>query len=266
MPGSVVRVAAVIVVSLAGEAFLARETLGGLGAVWSAEGPVEERLTALLVVLASAAALTGCTLWCAALGRVLLGRRVQPADSSVPGARIGWNRLAAAALGLAGLGIAPAGPALAGPAPADQPAPAGVSSTAAGSGCGAGSRGGPSCPPIRLDGLPLPGLPAAGLPAAGLPAADSRPADSRPAARHAPAPPADPRGTRTGAVVVESGDSLWSIAEARLGRRPALTAVDASWRRWYAANRSTVGPDPDLLVPGQRLRPPAPPTARKATP
>jgi nucleoid-associated protein YgaU len=44
--------------------------------------------------------------------------------------------------------------------------------------------------------------------------------------------------------VVVAGDTLWGIA-------------GADWPRWYAANRALVGPDPDLIRPGQRLAPPA---------
>jgi nucleoid-associated protein YgaU len=58
------------------------------------------------------------------------------------------------------------------------------------------------------------------------------------------------------AVVVRPGDTLWTIAARRLGTTatPALTA--ATWPRWYAANRPLIGPDPDLILPGQRLVPP----------
>lgn len=64
------------------------------------------------------------------------------------------------------------------------------------------------------------------------------------------------------AVTVTSGDTLWSIAARALGGdetpggnvpRPR---VAAAWPRWYAANRDVIGPDPDRLVPGQRLRVP----------
>ena len=56
----------------------------------------------------------------------------------------------------------------------------------------------------------------------------------------APAPaPAPPPRTYT----VQPGDTLWGIGQ-RLG-------VD--WRRLYEANRETIGPDPDLIRPGQVL-------------
>lgn len=53
--------------------------------------------------------------------------------------------------------------------------------------------------------------------------------------------------------LVHPGDSLWSVAAARL---PAATAteVDAAWRQIYRANRNAVGDDPDLLLPGTTLR------------
>ena len=47
--------------------------------------------------------------------------------------------------------------------------------------------------------------------------------------------------------LVRPGDSLWSIAEDRLGD-------PTSWPRIYALNRDLVGPDPDLILPGQLLR------------
>ncbi len=47
--------------------------------------------------------------------------------------------------------------------------------------------------------------------------------------------------------VVRPGDSLWSIAHAHLGD-------PTRWPRIYALNRDEVGPDPDLIQPGQQLR------------
>jgi hypothetical protein len=82
----------------------------------------------------------------------------------------------------------------------------------------------------------------------------------RPAAgavpRPAPVPPGSP------AVVVRAGDSLWSLAEASLRSagtaQPTDRQVAQAWPRWWAANRSAVGDDPDLLLPGTVLRPPPP--------
>jgi hypothetical protein len=67
-------------------------------------------------------------------------------------------------------------------------------------------------------------------------------------------PPAAPTGA--GAVVVRPGDTLWSIAASRLAPQAPAAAVDEAWRRLYALNRSSVGPDPDLIHPGTRLRTP----------
>ena len=69
-----------------------------------------------------------------------------------------------------------------------------------------------------------------------------------PSARHA-RPPA-------GRVVVHAGDTLWDITEEHLpGASEAQVA--AAWPAWWAANRDVIGPDPDLLHPGQQLQPPA---------
>jgi hypothetical protein len=67
-------------------------------------------------------------------------------------------------------------------------------------------------------------------------------------------PPAPPTAA---AVTVRSGDTLWGIAGRALGPGAPAAAVADSWPRWYEANRTVVGPDPDLILPGQVLRPPA---------
>jgi murein DD-endopeptidase MepM/ murein hydrolase activator NlpD len=64
------------------------------------------------------------------------------------------------------------------------------------------------------------------------------------------------RAGRTDMYTVVRGDSLSGIADAR--------DVEGGWQSLYAANRSTVGSDPDLIMPGQRLR--MPDTARPASP
>ena len=62
-----------------------------------------------------------------------------------------------------------------------------------------------------------------------------------------------PAGTkRDGAsrvVEVKPGDSLWSIAEERVGR----ARTTECWPKLYAANQPTIGPDPDHILPGQKL-------------
>lgn len=67
-------------------------------------------------------------------------------------------------------------------------------------------------------------------------------------------PGVDPEET----LVVRRGDTLWDIAARHLGPGATDAEIAHAWPLWYAANRSTIGPDPDRLSPGQRLRPPAP--------
>ncbi len=96
-------------------------------------------------------------------------------------------------------------------------------------------------------------------PTAVQPAEQPSPAPVRPSAGTVPARPAPARAGAP-AVVVRAGDSLWSLAEASLRSagtaRPTDQQVAQAWPRWWAANRSAVGDDPDLLLPGTVLRPP----------
>lgn len=57
-------------------------------------------------------------------------------------------------------------------------------------------------------------------------------------------------------VVVRRGDSLWDIAARHLGPGATAGQIAHEWPRWFAANRLAIGPDPDLLLPGQLLVPP----------
>ena len=63
--------------------------------------------------------------------------------------------------------------------------------------------------------------------------------------------PAHPRHHTSGGerVTVHAGDSLWSIADQRLG-------AGDRWPEIYALNRAVIGADPDLIQPAQRLRMP----------
>jgi hypothetical protein len=107
--------------------------------------------------------------------------------------------------------------------------------------------------PALADGpFDRPAPPARAAPSRAAPAAPGRPAPAAPAHPVPEGPPAR-AATRTGrparaaptpARVVTPGDTLWGIA-------------GADWPRWYAANRATIGADPDLIRPGQRLVPPA---------
>ena len=64
------------------------------------------------------------------------------------------------------------------------------------------------------------------------------------------------RGELPTHVVVRRGDTLWDLAGRHLG--PGATSADVAqeWPRWYAANLEVIGPDPDLILPGQELRVP----------
>lgn len=80
------------------------------------------------------------------------------------------------------------------------------------------------------------------------------PVPTRPHDQHHPAPRGAPA-----VVVVASGDSLWAIARTRLGAAAPAVQVQALTVALHHANRAEIGPDPDLLHPGQRLRLPADP-------
>ncbi|QGN56717.1 LysM peptidoglycan-binding domain-containing protein [Nostocoides sp. HKS02] len=59
-------------------------------------------------------------------------------------------------------------------------------------------------------------------------------------------------------VVVHRGDTLWDIVRRHLGAQASDAEVAQAWPDWHATNRAVIGADPDLLVPGQVLRPPRP--------
>jgi nucleoid-associated protein YgaU len=82
---------------------------------------------------------------------------------------------------------------------------------------------------IRLDGLPMP----------------DRPTAEAVDALVMPRP-----------VVVRQGDTLWQIAARQLGFRAGEAEIAAEWPRWYAANRSVIGDDPGLIIPGTLLHAP----------
>ena len=70
-------------------------------------------------------------------------------------------------------------------------------------------------------------------------------------------PTAEPTADATaGQHRVAAGESLWSIAAHALppDAQPAQIAPAAT--AWYDANRRTIGPDPDLIQPGQQLTAP----------
>jgi nucleoid-associated protein YgaU len=73
-------------------------------------------------------------------------------------------------------------------------------------------------------------------------------------------PPPDGFPSTTDRVVLR-GDCLWDIAAEWLDAQRSGTAVPdaevlAAVRAWWQANAAVIGPDPDLLLPGQVLSPP----------
>lgn len=91
--------------------------------------------------------------------------------------------------------------------------------------------------------------------------ASSAPEDALPALGWGGAPaspsagsPAESSEAPSHTVVVQRGDSLWSITDDLLG--PGIDdpqEIAAAWPRLHDANREVIGPDPDHLVPGQEL-------------
>lgn len=63
--------------------------------------------------------------------------------------------------------------------------------------------------------------------------------------------------TQAPPVVVQPGDTLWDLAAQALPAPADDAAIAAAWPSWWSANRQVIGEDPDLLRPGQQLRPPA---------
>lgn len=71
-----------------------------------------------------------------------------------------------------------------------------------------------------------------------------------------PTSEADPDGPDPLIIRVGPGDSLWSIATELLGPRASSARIAAHVDDLYALNLSTIGPDPDLILPGTELTPP----------
>jgi nucleoid-associated protein YgaU len=52
---------------------------------------------------------------------------------------------------------------------------------------------------------------------------------------------------------IQRGDSLWHISEQLWPERPSNKDVDRTWRALYEWNHTALGPDPDMIHPGQVL-------------
>ena len=61
-------------------------------------------------------------------------------------------------------------------------------------------------------------------------------------------------------TVVRPGDTLWALAATGLPPSASAAAVTERWQRIYARNRPLIGPDPDLIRPGQILELPKEPS------
>jgi hypothetical protein len=200
------------------------------------------------LVLASlaAAALGLCGLWLTAVtlattAEALTGRSWATARAITP-RLVRRGVLALCGLAVGGVGVAV--PATAAP---PDPSPAADRATAS----------------ATLDGLPVPDRVEGGAPSATSPL----PSASRRAA--AVAEVRSTGGTRTLSATAEppawavhrvvAGDSLWSIA-ATLHPPVDASEIDRTWRRIYRTNRSAVGSNPHLLLPGTTLRIPEPST------
>lgn len=64
-------------------------------------------------------------------------------------------------------------------------------------------------------------------------------------------------GTAHAGVTVLAGDTLWDIAARDLGPSASDVEVALHWPRWYQANKAQIGENPNILLPGQILTPPA---------
>ena len=223
-------------------------TSGALTAV-RAPGPAEPgAVVALAAALSAWVVLTWLTVvTLAALATAAVagvGSRAHTAALALaPGAA---RRIVSAALGLAILGT---------PVAAALPADAGVASvlTAAGRSDHAGQQ-------IDLATAPVPDRPAATVPAGWTPdrpvLTHRRSAHEEAAARLVTGPTRAERRVAD-EVVVRRGDSLWDIAARHLSPDASAADVAVEWPRWHLANRHVICADPDLLIPGQRLVPPA---------
>ena len=140
--------------------------------------------------------------------------------------------------------------------------------------------------PLATAGTPAPGPDPGSMPGPAV----SAPWNPTTAATHSPGPSGDPAGSlgpdlcpqwiprapaiepgplaarqlRTGEpaeergeVTVRAGDSLWSLASARLGPLATDADIAREWPRLYQANRAAIGESPHLLRPGQILRLPS---------
>jgi LysM domain len=204
-----------------------RDLLALSGSSRATPGDAIADVAAVLGLAAWAWLLLGAVATVVEATAMVSGRRLAPRIAPA-----GWRRLVLSAVGV-GLLSAPAGVAQASPGD-------GVHVVSATFGPDRGTAAANPADAIR--GLPLPDRPFGRLVAG--PGADAERGPMRP-----PRPPAR--------VTVRPGDSLWAIAERHLDPQASVQAIATEWRRWYAANRAGIGPDPNLIQPGMVLHAPA---------
>lgn len=61
---------------------------------------------------------------------------------------------------------------------------------------------------------------------------------------------------KSSAVTVRPGDTMWALAAEHLPARASNAQIATACAAWHRANRQVIGPDPDLILPGQVLLPP----------
>lgn len=203
-------------------------TTAALLVAWLLPGPVGATATgsgglASWLVSGCALTATGCVVWLWLLVTLVVAEALggRPGRPDVPSV---VRRVVLAACGLTVTG------ALVVPAHADRPAPPHES---------------PGAPQALLVGLPLPDRTTTTTQWIGT-------LSTRPTPRAEASPD-------RAAVRVEPGNTLWGIALATLRPGADRAEIDRRWRAIYRANLDTVGADPDLIHPGQRLLlPPTP--------
>jgi resuscitation-promoting factor RpfA len=215
-------------------------------ATWQAATAPGADVSALLAGLAAAAG------WVVAARLVVTALAVAlaalPGSCGRAGRRLAaaWSPALVRGLVRAALGAAVAtGPLLAGPAASPAFADAGPPST-----------------PLTLTMLQvLPALPTldrvVAMPASAHPTRQPARPPKPVTTGAATSPGSSPNQGGGHVVVVQPGDSLWTIAASHLPREHTDAEVAAAWPGWYAANRAAIGADPGHIEPGLRLAPPS---------
>jgi nucleoid-associated protein YgaU len=192
-------------------------------------GAVDRHAFPVLLVWCSEAALVACACWWWVTATLVVRDAGSGCTRTRPGLPRPAARWLAAACGVAVLGSAGA------TAHATDAAPGPHAADTTGTGTGAS----------LLAGLPLPQRAST---ATRVSLMLVRYAE-RPRVR---SPHEEPR--REQRVEVRPGDTLWALAQRTLPPGATDAAVARRWPEIHALNRAVIGPDPDLIQPGQRLR------------